>query len=1281
MLTQAAMLMLAVALVVLAHGDDAPPGDLPPTPPLRLSLDAPGTVIVAPEEGEYRAAAERLAEGIEEAVGRRPAIVPDTTAPGDLGPGPVIVPGNVMAGGLARVLYLHDYDFTDYSWPGPGGHAVRTIRDPFGGGAHVLMLSVSDAGDLPAATAALLDIIRREGPAPGYVNHVKLGRWEAETKRYTERLLGEDDRVWTRVGGAGSWDYQIQIARAGAGFLRTGDERYLEAFAREMRYFFDHYVLTLRTDAPPQTHGFLHTMLRVWDLIRDHPAFSEEQRAKFDADFLHVYRSSEGPGRLERAVTRTVIRDNHGTRTALDAFFGGRYFARRFGLPEADRWLELAEGYFAAQMGSAKPVEDSWGHQWAASLYNTLVYALAADRAEYLASDALREAADRALIAHSRAGAPRSYMSACAVATGDTGYLSGHTEGEAYGRQGAAMRGQCDEYLRAFCTDEPIRAREDLLGLSVAPLDELWYETIDTAGFNPGGLFVVTTPREEGFDKASIREGWGHDDFYLLLDGISGGHHSYQDGNCIIVLQEDGVTWSSRTSRDLSESGTVRSSNGVAVALDGAGPGRLHRYARLLYGGEADRHTAVASALDGVGEADWQRHIVRRRGEWTLVVDRVVVRRAGEVLAERHWHMRGDVTPQADGIISSQNIGGRHRYLHLQSVGVSPGGMRGTGDRAELVRAAATPDEPLEFATLLHTTREAAVPPGWRRIRALDAACDGDPPAPDGIGRLEGLDIVVLRAEAPGAWLEMAFNLDRDVTGEVFAELLDYTDRGDVRILLDGAVVVERHEHHARTAVRRPAALGRHELRAGEHRLRLEVVGKSHDGEKHYVGLGGLLIAPEGAPGADLAQGPDEREFRLSRTPAGWRVEGGQGAAIVTVGEEGVAVATAEGRDVIGVAPTKAAPAQALLPLRPDCARLALPWREMRVAEAPVTAVAVAEDGRLAAGDEAGRVAVFGPDGATTATTRCESGVLALHFVGDDLLVGEDRGALTRLGPDGARRWEVAIPYIPMPWDYWTDGRRSRVREIASADITGDGAPEILVANSDRRVYAFGGDGRELWKSPAEWGVFTAMTPGRFRGDFGLLGGTSRPSIHGRCLVYGADGGLRATLTRPDLVSWSVPSQFRDMRLADVDGDGEAEIITAVDTNCRQLVVYRQEGPVLWDADMAGSAEAVAVAAGEPPTVYCGGVAGYVAAFEGAGGERLWARFLGEGIALLTVLADGTVAAAAPSGNVYLLSPAGEVRGCAEVGSEVTTVLRPGDHRSAAVVLVGTGDGRLVAYP
>ena len=66
---------------------------------------------------------------------------------------------------------------------------------------------------------------------------------------------------------------------------------------------------------------------------------------------------------------------------------------------------------------------------------------------------------------------------------------------DSVGESAAKMAGRGDEHLRAFCTGKPIQERNDLLGVAVAPVDRTWYDTIDDAGFNPGGLFAVAAPQ------------------------------------------------------------------------------------------------------------------------------------------------------------------------------------------------------------------------------------------------------------------------------------------------------------------------------------------------------------------------------------------------------------------------------------------------------------------------------------------------------------------------------------------------------------------------------------------------------------------------------------------------------------------------------------------------------------------------------------------------------------------------------------------------------------------
>lgn len=1133
--------LVLVAQVAFAGVKTPPEAGLQHEAELRLSLDKPGVAIVAPAVKPYQVAAGEMAEALEASVGRKPRIVEDTISPAELGEGPVILLGNLMDSRIVRSLYLQAYDFTDAAWPSPGGWVVRTIRNPFGTGAHVVLVGGSDVEGVARAAGELITTVKSGGPTLGYVNRVELGRWADQIEGYSEHLLGDDEATWHRSGVSGSWDYMIQIARAGLGYLRTGDDAYLPVFKRELRWWFDHDVYHPKGDAPQMLHGFLNTLIIVWDLVRDHPFFGPEERRKFDEDFLHVFRSAEGPGRIDGASRRTVVRDNHGTRTALDAFFGGRFFSKRYGLDEAERWLAIADRYFASQMTSAKPVCDSWGHQWSASLYNTLTYAMAAGKHGYFHSPALKLAADRALIAHPNGEGPLGYLSACAIATGDTGYLSAWQEPD-LARRGAQMHGHGDEYMRSFSSGGAVTSRDDLLGVAVAPVDTLWSETIDAAGFNPGGLFLSDVPRESRFDKVAIREGWAPGDYYLLFDGISGGHHSYQNANCIVRFCEAGRSWLAAP-HSASESATVRSQNGVFVCLDGAGPGRLHRYARLLYAGRSGPYFALAGALEGIGPVDWERHILRKQSGWTLVVDRVAAATPGEILAERHWYVEGEVTPRPDGLVSRQGPAHEPQCLHLESEGLLPEGMTGTNDRTEIVRAVAAPDRPFALGTLLHVNRSLSKP-----------------------------------------------------------------------------------------------------------------------------------------------------DFTLTKTEVGWRIEGADTAEVVMLGRgerEGVTVLSEEGTTIIGSPPPPATSLAAALeaqpvgpeetlPMYPAVAPVTLPWQSFAVGQAPVTAVAVGEDGRLAAGNATGIAVHLAPDGKRLAEAKLESPILSLHFVGDDLLVGDDRGSLARLAPDGTERWRVDMPYRPMAWPYWSE-ERSRVREITSADINHDGSQEILIANADRRVYAFTGEGSKLWEASVEWGVYTAMTAGRFGNQFALYGGASKPAMHGWCILFGAAGKLLGHFSRPDLVSWSIPCQFRDMRLADVDSDGALEVVNAIDTNCRQLVVYEPDGGIRWDADVAGAALAIAVRpSDQAATVYCSSASGYVSAFDGDSGTRRWTCFLGEPAAFVAIWERDSVLAVTASGRVFVIDAEGHLAGCDDLGTEVTAVLRPGDHRNSSSILVGTAEGRLL---
>ncbi|HUV72948.1 MAG TPA: VCBS repeat-containing protein, partial [Anaerolineae bacterium] len=50
---------------------------------------------------------------------------------------------------------------------------------------------------------------------------------------------------------------------------------------------------------------------------------------------------------------------------------------------------------------------------------------------------------------------------------------------------------------------------------------------------------------------------------------------------------------------------------------------------------------------------------------------------------------------------------------------------------------------------------------------------------------------------------------------------------------------------------------------------------------------------------------------------------------------------------------------------------------------------------------------------------------------------------------------------VSLSWQYPTN---EMVWSVATADLDGDGAEEIIAASYDKHVYAFGQDGRLLWR-------------------------------------------------------------------------------------------------------------------------------------------------------------------------------------------------------------------------
>ena len=1112
-------------------------------------------VLLVPAGSDYAAAGARIAADLTRAGCRQVSILHASDAKPKIGSATPIALGNFTDNPFIRDLYYAARDFSDSAWPGKGGWAIRSVASATAEGADAVLLSVSESGDAGSVAAAFGNILEGHGLDLPWLLQVEQGRWRGLYHDAVTSLLPTADASLDVVGGgSGDWDYMMAIGRVGVLAVKTGEENLILRFVTELVRFVRVRFSERELEDPIQIHGFLRNLLRPFAMLEHHPVLSEALRLEALEGLLALYRSTEGaanPALLDDAQHMRV-RQNHGTRTAIDVYDGGLYFWREHGLEEGREWALLAARYFEAQMVSSKPVCDSWGHQWVASLYNTAEFALMSGRLDYFSSSPFLDAADRALIAHTNLeSGPLFYLLLAAAVTGNDDYLvlsnnkdsrppwiepiddSADDREEMTPEANLVRRVLeqigADEFGRAWITGSESRRPERLTGIRVAPVARLFYDSLETyESYAPTGIYHRDVPFASTFDKIAYRTGWDEKDAYLLLDGISGGSHSYQDANCIIRFTQYGKSWLGGPQYGRWTTGTVREQNGVSVCCDGEGAGCEARYARLHQAETVDGVGLIRTELDVPGVARWIRQIVAHPRGWILVCDEVVAAKSGEFSVQAQWNLLGDVTegddePGAQGVRSVQDAA----CLTLRQAG---------GDRCWLT--------PIYAAGRCVSTR-------WNVRRSQ---------------RLMG-----------GESLLMATLLNVADTLEEVAPMLimrgqtlsvEAPDQTVVTIRLDGGVDEAR------------------------------VSGNS------------IQLTASGAVSTQSPRVSHETDRRLE--PA-WCQRLGAPVSAIEIGADFCLVGTREG-DVTRLSSEK----EVAFHLKGD---------------EEVSAILAMEDGGF--------------------------------------LTGSIDGSLRRYDRNANLLWQHRVEWQPMNWDNWTR-RNCAVLGLAVGDFEGE--QRIAVGCADRHVYGFTMEGEPLWRSPCQWGAaaHVAIAAVGAEGESRILVGMERPAIHAWCRVYDGEGHYLRAFQRSDVVSWSIPSWMTGMEVADLNGDGQPEVIVGMDTNHRQLVVYKADGEILWDADVGSSVTCVAQAHGE---VYVGTEGGWVHRFD-CSGDRVWSRDAQRPVRGLAPLEPERTLVALDDGRVYVIGQSDSVWPGAGMGSTGSTAYWPGQG-----LLVGSeGTGGIALF-
>jgi hypothetical protein len=710
--------------------------------------------------------------------------------------GNLVLLGNRSTNAAIGKLYDRGYTFLDLKYPGPGGHVVRTLHSPFGDGRNVIFVGGSDDAGVAAGAAVLIGTLKAGGtPAPrgnlsvGYLADIKLSAQYQTSDDVKKMEIWEASKMY---GSSGYFGWNM-ISKHMANYYMTGDTKSLQEF---LRLSFPDAAAIKEIEAYDGERienkndplaGPYHYAAHMMILLWD---LIEESPDLTDEQRLKITNAfaRQLPHRVVEGVYRaTGPAGSVGNRHGDWAAFALYALGRYFDKDYSSPvWQRCLDA----------------GDQYFAALKRTYWMAGYNDHLFWFTSyyDPML---DYLLFTGQRDPDMMANLRRCLESQE---ILSTGLEND-WGLTASALNMlNKAAYVtgdgRWLWYRERITMDQDLFRLgqsfwpgpteqATPPTDLVNRWTIHWMPQDMWKARRTGIPQNQSFRWGNFRSGLGPASDYVLIDGYNGAgrnpYHTYD----LLELRLNGTTMLKGYHNQV-----LSSADGMVepeVAMDGA---LLHQD---VLGG-----TAVCVAeVPKLAFANWRRSLAQRMGRYAVIVDDLAFRTDSEnVKLETTWEMPG-------------------------------------ASWQPRLQALRTKEYPR------------GLPAGWLSFPALQAPLTCGPgTAEELLSKLSSIDIVLLKAPAPGAWVQMAFELKQPVAGQVFVDLLNYTDRGTVKLYLDGKAVTDEIDHYAPAVATQRVPLGRRELAAGPHALKLEVMGKRPESARHYAGLIGLKIQPEGAPTA-----------------------------------------------------------------------------------------------------------------------------------------------------------------------------------------------------------------------------------------------------------------------------------------------------------------------------------------------------------------------------------------------------------------------------------------------
>ena len=690
---------------------------------------------------------------------------------------------------------------------------------------------------------------------------------------------------------------------------------------------------------------------------------------------------------------------------------------------------------------------------------------------------------------------------------------------------------------------------------------------------------------KHGFDKVTLRRGFDPDSLWLQLDGVDGGPGGKRTPDVMAIK------WLGCFSRRFLRfwTGATYTQNAVCVSRNGLARERP-RTAELVATADLPTCGYVHARTKGYPWSHWSRHLVwDSPSNWIAVFDRVVATEPGHFLASAHWIPHGSTYLGVDGEVADSANGFRivsriedrpPATLHVRNVLGLP--------RRKLVTLAGGELNAGEDVWLVH-------------LLALKRGQDTRPPMTQRVGMNAFLigdrePVLVGIGSAAGGMFGDAGNLRAAAfrIGRARSHLLSVTemDWGGTLVQADHPVDIE-------------------------------------------VAADGIATIEVGRTTKALfARAP---QLAIDGEAAGMRVELAKGRHHVT----GLSWAAPTFKEMLSKV-TKATRPHRKIATLPDRVP---PWSPSAEASVPAKATAfAAADGWVVLGYEDGSIRAVDVNGKGRWTFHATKRITGLRAAAPrgalpwSVLVGSDDGRVYALDRAGAKVWAAEL----RAGDKGV--RRSpHIREFLVADTTGDSAPEVVVANSERWLTTLNAaDGSEAWAK--------RIPPHMNHGDLRFPRALTTPkgerqTVIGDRWFYGG-GWMRvndAGKTVKRVGGMWGGGRICGITVADVDGDGDHDVCVAR---------YREDDVIEYYAD--GDEKTWTVWTDEPVTslvslpraggghlIVAGTRSGWLVALD-ARGEVVWSHCLIASVQHLMPVPGSRLAAALSDGRLMLFDAKGQ---------------------------------------